>query len=904
MNNNNSIQVVQSDAGCDSAEGVYIQDSYTNDDLYDDDELDFDPEAELQRDIQRDVEILEHQIRDLKKDPTKPISGNGPTVYIGFDSEFLPGCKTKDKTEDNTILSLQFYLVGERGTFTRVVYPDGDSKADRPPFNTVIVQLLLDAMESGAILEWPKMVVVCGFFLRIDLQAFGDLASFKNKIENIGGKAASVKSSVDIDLNHADVAGLLRNRTVLTPDSDGTFRALKVRFIDVGGHVAMGTSLAQVGDLLGLPKLGLPDGYTIDRMDLLRDGDNQAFEEYGLRDAEIAVRFYIRLQDFAEKVTAAGGKPGSRSLPATASGLAVKMFMLQLEGSGVDFNAAFGVQETSSTCWSAKKDGVVTIKNKSPIPMRSFIEPFAASCYSGGRNECYAFGPTDVGIYNDYDLAGAYTTGMVDLRHIDYENPRVTHDPVDFVGHVLGFAYVQFAFPQGTRFPSLPVRNRDNGLVYPLSGFSYCTAPEIEVALNLGCDINIKHGIVIPWRDGDDRLFEPYVLRIRDLRSHLVKGSLDELYAKLLGNGLYGKTAQGLKKKTVFEAGSMKSVELQHSVLTNAAIAAHTTGFIRAVLSEQIASIPAHRTVISATTDGFLTDADESELNLDGPMATRFQSLCERVAPGSPMLERKHKVRQLIAMKTRGQITAMPFDDEPIILAKAGVSPGIDADLHNDYMIDLFMCRTHKDMAITRPFTPFREQWVKDADVVRLKRKTRLNLEFDHKRQLISPRMVAVDQCEHVALGSQPWKDIHECERARAIFDGWRRHRCLKTIDDFEDWEDHYQFSLIRDRLQQSGMKGFGIRTTNKGVVDVFRRLFLRAYTQGLCGLSKSMTYGELADWLTSQGYPTTVDELKNAKRAKFVERSVPPTPRVLKLADVLEEGFPGIEINKFIESN
>ena len=894
MKNNNAIQFVQPDAGCASPEGEYIQDSYTNDDFYD--ESDFDPDAELQRDFLRDEEILKHQVSDFGKDPTKPHAGNGPAVFIGFDSEFVPGYKDKDESIDNTILSLQFYLVGERGTFQRVVYPSGDSKADRPSFNKVIVTLLLDALESGAMLEWPKMVVVCGFFLRIDLQAFGDFAMFKNQLENVGGRAASVKSSVEVELND-EVARLLRNRTVITPDSDGILRALKVRFIDVGGHVAMGTSLAQVGDLLELPKLDLPDRYTKDRMDLLLQGDKQAFEEYGLRDAEIAVRFYIRLQDFAAKVT------GKRSLPATASGLAVRMFKKQLEDSGVDFDVAFGVQETTSTCWSATKSGVVTVKDKSPIPMRTFFEPFAASCYSGGRNECYAFGPTDVSVYNDYDLAGAYTTGMVDLRHIDYENFRITHDPADFVGHVLGFAYVQFAFPEGTLFPSLPVRNRDNGLIYPLRGFSYCTAPEIAVALNLGGVIDVKHGIVIPWRGGDDRLFEPYVLGIRELRKSFVKGSLDELYAKLLGNGLYGKTAQGLKKKTVFEAKTMKSVELQHSVLTNAAIAAHTTGFIRAVLSEQISSIPPHRTVISATTDGFITDADETELNLDGPMAKRFQGLCERVAPGSAMLERKHKVRQLIAMKTRGQITAMPFDDEPIILAKAGVSPGIEAAGHNGYMVDLFMRRKPGDKTMTRPFTPFREQWVKDVDVVRMTRETTLNLEFDYKRRLIRPRMVAVDQCEHVALVGVPWDDLEECERARAIFAGWRRQRCLKTLDDFEDWEDHYQFSLVRDRFQQSGMQGFGIRATKKGVVDVFRRLFLRAYTQGLCGLTKSMTYGELAVWLTEKGYETTTDELKNAKRAKFVEHAVPPTPRVLRLSKVLEEGFPSVEINKFIES-
>lgn len=882
MEMNNLIQVEQHDTGCALFEGVYEQDYYTEDEPDFDvdfdgdfDEPDFDPEAE----IQRMEKILEHQIADLDKDLTKPIAGHGPTVFIGFDSEFVPG----DQDNDNTILSLQFYVIGELEPFQRVIYPPpGGFKADRPAFKSVIVKLLLVAMEKGAILEWPKMVVVCGFFLRIDLQAFGDLATFKNDLENVGGRVASVKSSV----------------TVLATDRDGIFRNLKVRFIDVGGHVALGTSLAQVGDLLGFPKLELPNGYTKGRMDLFLAGDKPAFEQYGLRDAEIAVRFYQRLLDFSKEVT------GEWSLPATASSLAVKIFKTQLKESGVDFDAAFGVQETSSTNWSATKSSVVTRKDKSPIPMRSMLEPFAASCYSGGRNECYVFGPTDVGVYNDYDLAGAYTTGMVDLRHIDYENFWITHDPADFVGHVLGFAYVKFTFPQGTRFPSLPVRNRDNGLVYPLTGFSYCTAPEIEVALNLGCDIEIKHGMIIPWLDGDDRLFEPYVLGIRKLRARFVKGSLDELYAKLLGNGLYGKTAQGLKMKTVFEAKTMKSVELPKSVLTNAAIAAHTTGFIRAVLSEQIASIPSHLTVISATTDGFLTDADESELDLDGPMATRFQALCERVAPGSKMLERKHKVRQLIAMKTRGQITAMPFDDEPIILAKAGISPGIDADLHNDYMIDLFMCRTPKDMAITRPFTPFREQWVKDADVVRLKRKTKLNLEFDHKRRLVGPRMVAVDQCEHVSLIGFPWNDLAECERARAIFNGWRRKRCLRTIDDFEDWEDHYQFSLVRDRLQQSGMKGFGIRATNKGVVDVFRRLFLRAYTQNLCGLTKSMINRELAAWLTDRGFDTNVDELKNATRAKFVEHAVPRTRRVLKLAAVLEEGFPGIEINKFFESN
>lgn len=889
----------------------------------------FDIEVEIETDLKREERIQNHQIAELGRDPTKPIKGKGPTVLVGFDSEFVPG----DEHTDNTILSLQFHVEGECGSFKYVEYPKGQAKSDRPFLNQVMVNLILSAMEAEVIAEWPNQVVVCGFFLRLDLQAFGDLPTFKCDIDNIAGRAVSI-NPLTVKLNDAEVARLLRNKYILANDPDDVFRSLKIRFVDVSGHVAMGTSLSQIGDLLELPKLELPDGYIKDRMDLLLEGNKQAFEEYGLRDAEIAVRFYERLQDFSEKET------GSRSVPATASSLAVRMFKNQLEDDGVDFNVVFGIQEADSTYWNTQKASVVTKTEKSPTPMRAIFEPFVASCYNGGRNECYAFGPTPFSVfnvYNDFDLAGAYTTGLVDLRRIDYENFRVSHNPREFKGHVLGFAYVRFEFPEGTRFPCLPVRNKDNGLIYPLTGFSYCTAPEIEVALNLKCQINIMYGIIIPWLDGDDRLFEPYVMRIRKLRGQFAKGSLDELYAKLLGNSLYGKTAQGLKKKKVFEAKKMKSVELPHSILTNAAIAAHTTGFIRAVLSEQIASIPPHRSVISATTDGFITDADESELKLDGPMAKRFQALCDRVVPGSKMLERKHKVKQLIAVKTRGQLTAMPFGEEKVVLAKAGVSvPGeyIDAakqgglhtphalpdetdkdavkkyqdewmnKIHNAYMLDLFMRRQPGDKTLTFPFTPFREQWVHDTEVVRLKRKINLNLEFDMKRRLIDPVVIAVPNGEHVALGSVPWNSLDECERTRAIFNGWRANRCIKTLDDFEDWEDHYQFSLVRDNLKKNGVKCFGLRSTDKGVTDVFRRLFLRAYTKGLCGLTRTMTNVELSNWLTTYGHPTTKDELKNAKRAEFVEHAVPATRRVLKLAELLKEGFPNIEISKFLESN
>lgn len=867
------------DRGCGMSGMAHIQNCYTDD-----------PEAEHAR----AEEVIQHQVDELSADPLKPLNGMGPEVYIGFDSEFISGGKDRD----NTVLSLQFYLVGERGSFQKIVYPDGNAKAERPTFAKTLTRILLDAMEAGVILEWPSRVVICGFFLRIDLPAFGDLAAFKTQLSSAGGRIASIDSDVSVELDPRDIESLLSPKTFVASDAVGMCRLLRVRFVDVGSHVAVGTSLAQMGDLIGLPKLLIPEGHSIERMDVLLAENKPAFEAYGIRDAEIAVRYYLKLLAFAESVA------GRQTLPATASGLAVKIFLKTLHDAGTDFKSAFGTRVIAETYWNKNSGNVVTRKNEVPNEMRSIIEPFVTSCYNGGRNECYAFGPTVIGVWNDFDLAGAYTTGLVDLRHIDYENFRVTKTPEDFIGHVLGFALVNFEFPEDTRFPSLPVRSSNNGLFYPLCGSSYCTAPEIEVALRQGCKITIKHGLVIPWVDGDNRLFEPYVTWIRKLRNSYEKGSIDELYAKLLGNSLYGKTAQGLKKKTVFDTGRMTSVELPHSEITNAIIAAHTTGFIRAVLSEQIAGVPLHRKVISATTDGFITDADESELSLDGPMAIRFQALCDRVSPGSKMLERKHRVKQLVAMKTRGQLTGLAYGNDPVVLAKAGVSPNVPADQHNDFMLNLFVNRKPGDITQTRPFTPIREQWIKNADVVRITRDIRLNLEFDCKRRLIDPLVISVANTDHIYLDSVPWSSVEEGERARAHFDGWRRKRCLKTLDDWQDWQEHYLFASVRDRQIARGDKSFGIRNTGNGLTDLLRRLFLRAYTQELCGLAKTMTYSQLASWLTEQGFPTTCDEVKNAKRSKFVVRAIPATERTLLLAGLLQKHFPSLDIDQLVATD
>jgi hypothetical protein len=258
------------------------------------------------------------------------------------------------------------------------------------------------------------------------------------------------------------------------------------------------------------------------------------------------------------------------------------------------------------------------------------------------------------------------------------------------------------------------------------------------------------------------------------------------------------------------------------------------------------------------------------------------------------MLERKHRVQQLIAMRTRGQLTAVACPGEPPVLAKASVKPPMaDKSLHNGYMLDLYLNRHPGQMLDTEHLISLREQWVTESDLIAQKRRQRLNLEFDMKRRLINPRMVIVNGAEHLACDTVSWDTAEQAELARAIFDGWCRTHCLKTLADFEDWEEFYATRLMT--------RHSGINITDEGTVGLLRRLFLRAYAQDAWGTRKTMTYGELASWLTAKGFPTTVTEVKNAGRAKLVEGVVPVTPRVRELLAVLQEVQPDLEVDRII---
>lgn len=845
-------------------EPVEIDDDEDREDEFSGHRLDINPEALLSKSLKE----LENLIADYQLDPFKPRPGRGPAVTIGFDTEFV----SDDEAQEQRVLSYQFYLIGPEGSYAHIFYPRSSAREDRLRLDDMLRKLIKEATKAGSIDEFPKRIDLTAFFLRLDLGTLADFDSFKRKLSNISGRLGSGKDGVRMEPPFSYLEQPPVTKTYITESEDGFPRAMLVHFMDIGSHAPEGSNLAAIGEALNVPKLKLPEGHRIERMDLLLAEDPVAFEAYALRDAEIAAKFFVKLTALAKKISKV------RELPSTASNHGIALLRQTLKDQGIDFNEVFGLENRTPIVFDERKGRLCRGKTeKVRINRRDMYEHFITKCYHGGRNECFVAGPTEIGLFNDFDLAGAYTTGMVDFPALDFsKRATIPTDPKEFAGHVVGFAHVRFAYPEATRFPTLPVESNAHGLIFPLSGESYCTAPEIEVALGQGCEIEILDGVIYDHAPGSPRVFEPFVTKIRELRKQFkdqFKSSektgnprpgllLWEKYIKLVGNGLYGKSAQGLKPKRVFEAGDLKHVELPHSPITYAACAAHVTGFIRAVMSEILRAIPADRIVVSATTDGFLTDATEAELKdcLNGAIASRFNALCQRVAPGSSMLELKHQGAQILAMKTRGQLTASAFEDKPIILAKGSVSPPVMAAdgtapeafkrLQNEYMVALYLNRQPGQRTEIRPFVSLHDQMVHSQDVIRLSRSVRLNLEFDFKRKPVNPVMRVVNGQTHIAFDTVAWNTAGEVDHVRELFDDWAFRHCLKTLDDWNSWEDFRVSKGTLNALRKG--KRTNINLTVKGGKGLLLNTFVRAYVRNMWGATKVLSYAKLADWLNN----------------------------------------------------
>ncbi|MGP6390412.1 hypothetical protein ACSR9J_04965 [Citrobacter koseri] len=814
------------------------------------------------------------------------VISNDLTLHIGFDTEYV----FNPETRQNDILSYQSYVVLPDNTgISNIIYPPDSQKKSRLSFKEFLCQTITPLLETGVITKWPGIINIYAHFIRADIASFANFWSdYKILLKGIRGTVSSFKNRYGIDFDEQQERRV-KTEQIMFDKRTSPPRCSNVAFIDTLLITPGGMGLAECGELLGLPKLTIPAPYSITNMREYLLGDRAGFEAYALRDAEIAVRYALQVRNFCARELMID------RVPATIGAMAVSRFTKTLKENNMSPEVCLGTHIKTRELWLTEKQAFRTIKNPASVPSRELFETFPINCYHGGRNECFMMGVTPSDHWYDYDLAGAYTTGLLDILTPDYGNIRLSKNPDDYCGHVMGFALVTFRFPESVPYPSLPVRTDQYGLFFPLSGESWATAPEIELALSLGAEMTIHNGIIVPWicdtsphNSESTSVFLPFVQQVRENRNRHIKGSLEEKFWKEIGNSLYGKLAQGLRAKTAFDTARGLNRSLPPSSVTQPFFAAHVTGFIRAVAGELMNALPSDSSVVSVTTDGFLTNCPLNKINMSGPLSSRFQSLCDIVDPGSSMLTCKHEVSQLIAMKTRGQLTYRAIQGKPVVHARAGVKPPADIPRsdYNDYMVDLYLNRLPGQTLSRSTLISTREMWLSESDLVSREQNIRLNLEFDFKRQPVQPAMNE----GHLLMSSRPWDNMEEALQQRSLFDDWRQTHTLKTLADWDDWCD-----FLYCRTVFSDMK---LKVGSKRSDDILVRLFLRALTQCQWGLmlkdKKSYSCKEVAEWLTSEGYSVTVTDVKNAVRAKIPQMKFSSvTPRMKSLMDIIARKYP-----------
>ncbi|BBM63463.1 hypothetical protein VA249_01090 [Vibrio alfacsensis] len=911
----------------------FLEDTFSNNRSYilDDQVAKFQQELRTHEEAKKTVdEQVKRYFEGLRSAPWAAMRGKGKAVHIAIDSEWV----FNPDTGKNDILCYSYCVqVGDK-FFKGVKHTEmaklikecreqglskdeemlkrkqlaNSTKGYKVNFDKFIQELLIKAKARGFIDEWPEHTFIYAHFLRADIASFEEFWSIgaksknhKNSFTAVQGSITSGRGSYGIDLASIGRSKYKTENTKFYTGSNNTFET-KVRFIDTL-LLSSKASLDDIGELVGIPKMTLADGM-ISRMDDLYCEDQSLFDRYAVRDAEIALKYGLQMQRFALVDMREDTGLELKQLPSTLGNFAVSLFKHTCGGVN-EMHEFLGYEKRKGEYYHAKSNGIRKSITIAKTVSREYTDAQAVSTFYGGANFGSYFGITELGDYNDYDLSGAYTTALVDILEADYLNSFESKNIEDYLGHTMGFAYVRFKHPEDTKWGLLPCRTDLRGIYYPLEGATYVTAPELQLAHDAGVEIEILHGQVIPWKEGSVSQFKAFTKIIRKQRSKYKKEG-NELYDqlwKLIGNTLYGKVGQGLREKSGFDVSSGLSSKIPYSPVTNAHYAAHATGFVRATMMEIIRKLTMDNDVqiVSATTDGFLTNATPEQLEscLDGPLAKRFQRICKEVS-GEDMMQLKHHAKQIISMKTRGQLTSELGSTKPVC-AKAGVKPPKGVN-ENAWMVELFLDRYPKQKIECSHLASARDMWLKEMDLVSIHTEQTLNLEWDFKRCPINPRIVKVrhpvsgEVVEHLSFDTVPWNTVDEGLDARTYFDEWRVNNCLKTMEDWDNWMDFYK---VRRYL-----KGAGVKYLEDGSAGILKVQMLRAITQGKWGLPEAPKraprghYDKMVAMFEADGIEgITKQDLANSKGRKLLESALPITTRMLPLLSWFARKYPTVDL-------
>jgi len=219
-----------------------------------------------------------------------------------------------------------------------------------------------------------------------------------------------------------------------------------------------------------------------------------------------------------------------------------------------------------------------------------------------------------------------------------------------------------------------------SSVIFPKKGETFCTGSEFLLAMRLGCEVEIKGGVWIPFasknpskkpvpvqkqnvrepllrdliteltektvwdktlnnrnqsdgknyqylkkklseesanvNDTNNTQFFSVVEKVLVERIKHPKGSYMNLLYKFIANAGIGQMARGLNQKTRYDLTSNGQKPIPTGELVSPLFAGWITSFIRTTLSE-ILNRHADSLIVSSTTDGFITSKKDLDTNLD-----------------------------------------------------------------------------------------------------------------------------------------------------------------------------------------------------------------------------------------------------------------------------------------------
>jgi hypothetical protein len=819
-------------------------------------------------------------------------------LLVGFDTEFktpsvaLSPSEVKEEGKARSlILSYQFHAKTSGGLeWSGICCPEGDERITLKDF---MIFVLGTGARVHGIRSLPIKVYLVGHFTRADIPAFADFQELTKYMSAVRSTFVSTDSYVKVNLptsaDEDDDVSLrlyIRDTMLLTPQSSKSLKAL--------------------GELVGIEKVELtPDREEFKRvirnMDKLRYENWNLFKRYALTDAEICVRYMEKVIDQYKAVT------GNFKVPITLTGIGVDLLLKSWSDEGLDPLLMLGKERVKQSYYSKPKGRYIYKTTDVEIACVHREIVFVTECYHGGRNEQFWFGPGFKDDWSDFDLSSAYPTAMSLIGLPDWFNIHDSKNLDDYGPETLGFVEVEFEFPGDTRYPTLPVRT-DNGLIFPLKGLSCCAAPELFVARKLGATLTIKHGVIVPT-DSGTRIFGNFIKDCINKRMNAGSKTLEGLFWKEISNSTYGKTAQGLHEKRVYDMRDREGKSLPPSKITNAFYASYITSFTRAVLGEIMNSVPINRMVFSCTTDGFICNMTDAEAVVcqQGVLSSLYAKQRRLLTKDSTVLDKKHAVKRPLGWRTRGQATLDVGDSHPkqgdfhIVLAKGGIytPPEFEEDdEQNAEIVRLFFERTPETRIVVEAKTGVRDMVEYNADFVEKIFSKRLNMEYDWKRAPLS--VIESRTYGHIAFSTRPWITR---EQFFTIRDNWNEYvkndpHCLKTMSDFDEFS-----SFVESRTFLEAQTAKYLRK-KRGDVNRLRQMLCSAYKNSAAGLKpkvNGLNDLSFAELLTDVGIPCKKADVENGKKKEFVPHSCPPTEQVELLLVQLQTFFKDLDGSLFV---